>query len=72
MREGREKQRERERGRERERVRERERERERERKREREREVNDSISPTAQFESALLSAFNNRWSVVHDFDRGTQ
>ena len=26
---------------------------------------------TAQFESAGLSQFNNRWSVVHDFDRGT-
>ena len=27
--------------------------------------------PAAQFDSAALSEFNNRWSVVHDFDRGT-
>ena len=24
----------------------------------------------AQFESASLSEFNNRWSVIHDFDGG--
>ena len=30
-----------------------------------------TFSPTAQFESAVLSEFNNRWSVVHDFDQGT-
>ena len=29
-----------------------------------------SFCPTAQFKSAGLSEFNNRWSVVHDFDRG--